>query len=80
MLLLGVTLVTATDLMSKSIIPLISIWQILLLRSLVGLIFLLMTLVALKKIHSIKAINLNSCLFSLFINECLLSLLLPCLS
>ncbi len=60
MLLLGVTTVTATDLISKSIIPLISVWQLLLLRSLVGLIFLFFVLLALKKLPTIKTINFKA--------------------
>lgn len=63
MLLLGIISVTAGDLIAKSIIPLVSVWQLLVLRSTFGLIFLFITLLYLKKLPSIKTINLRAILF-----------------
>lgn len=67
MLLIGMTTVATTDLISKSIIPLISIWQLLALRSMVGLLFLLSILISLKKLPTIKTINLVAVLCRSFL-------------
>ena len=63
MLLLGIITVTAGDLIAKSIIPFLSVWQLLLLRSLFGLLFLFSLLFYLKKLPTIQTINLKAVLF-----------------
>lgn len=62
MLLLGIVTVTSSDLIAKSIIPLISVWQLLALRSIFGLIFLIFTLLYLKKLPYIKTLNVKAVL------------------
>lgn len=59
MLVTGVITVTVSDLISKVVIPSTSVWQILFLRSLMGLIFLICILLFLKKLPTIKATNLG---------------------
>lgn len=60
MLLIGISFVAAADLVSKAIIPLVSIWQLLVVRSFCGLAFLLCIILLLKKLPTLKPINLKA--------------------
>jgi len=62
MLMIAIVAVLANDLIAKSIIPDLSVWQLLFTRSLFGLGFLFSILIILKKTPSIKAISLKSVL------------------
>jgi len=62
MILTATITVASADLITKSIIPLISIWQLLVIRSIVGVSFLFSTLLCLKKIYTLKTINLKAVL------------------
>jgi len=62
MILLGTVIITASDLIAKSVIPHVSIWQLLFLRSLLGLSLLIPLLFFLKKLKSIHTLNLKAVL------------------
>lgn len=71
MVLVGTGLVAAADLVSKSIIPLLSIWQLLLVRSCFGLAFLFSLICYLKKIPSIKPLSFSAVIMrSLLMTAC----------
>lgn len=77
MVLIGIGLVAAADLVSKFIIPFLSIWQLLLVRSLFGLSFLLIIVGFLKKLPSIKPINFTAVIIrSLLMTACYISFFL----
>ncbi len=61
--MLGIITVTASDLIAKAIIPYVSVWQLLFLRSILGLCFLICLLFFIKKLPSVKTINLGAVLF-----------------
>jgi len=70
-LMLGMITVTASDLIAKVIIPYVSVWQLLLYRSTIGLIILLGALFILKKLPSIKTISFGAVIGrSLLMNGC----------
>ncbi len=62
MILLGTLIVTASDLIAKSVIPYVSVWQLLFLRSILGLSLLFPFLFFLKKLKSIQTLNLKAVL------------------
>ena len=71
MVLIGIGTVAAADLVSKSIIPLLSIWQLLVVRSCFGLIFLLCIIFYLKKLPSINPISFSAVIVrSLLMTAC----------
>ena len=71
MVLIGIGLVAAADLVSKSIIPLLSIWQLLVVRSCFGLTFLLCIIFYLKKLPSINPISFSAVIVrSLLMTAC----------
>lgn len=59
MILSGVFIVSASDLIAKSIIPHVSVWQLLFLRSLIGLSLLFPLLFFIRKLKSIQTLNLK---------------------
>lgn len=59
MLMIAIVAVLANDLTAKAIIPDLSVWQLLFIRSLFGLGFLISILIILKKMPSVKALNLK---------------------
>ena len=63
MILFGIAIVSASDLLSKTIIPHVSIWSLLFARSFIGLIILIPLLLLFKKLSSTKALNLKAVLF-----------------
>lgn len=70
-LMLGMITVTASDLIAKVIIPYVSVWQLLLYRSAVGLVILFAALFVLKKLPAIKTINFGAVVSrSLLMNSC----------
>lgn len=70
-LLLGIVIVATSDLIAKSIIPYVSVWLLLFLRSLCAFIFLIALLFFLKKLPSIKALNFKAVLCrSLLMSAC----------
>jgi len=60
MILIGMLIVSASDLISKTIIPHLSIWVLLFSRSLLGLVFLIPVLFLFKQFNATKAINLKA--------------------
>jgi len=77
MVLIGISVVTAADLVSKSIIPLVSIWQLLLVRSLFGITFLVSFILFLKKLPSVKPLSFKAVIMrSLLMNGCYIAFFL----